>query len=108
MIKNETQIIQKEKNPLLNSISDKENKNEENIKEIKSDNFNSIYNKLNERKYFLMNNNTIPENTLENQTTANKKASNDNILLISKIKIIICYIFQLLFKIFFEILSVCI
>ena len=44
MIKNETQIIQKEKNPLLNSISDKENKNEENIKEIKSDNFDSIYN----------------------------------------------------------------
>ena len=80
MIKNETQIIQKEKNPLLNSISDKENKNEENIKEIKSDNFDSIYNKLNERKYFLMNNNTIPENTLENQTTANKKASNDNIV----------------------------
>ena len=31
MIKNETKIIPKEKNHLLNSISDKENKNEENI-----------------------------------------------------------------------------
>ena len=80
MIKNETKINQKEKNHLLNSISDKENKNEENIKDIKSNNFDNIYNKIDDRKYFLINNNTIPENTLENQTTANKKSSKKNII----------------------------
>ena len=80
MIKNETKIIPKEKNHLLNSISDKENKNDENIKDIKSDNFDSIYNKIDDKKYFLINNNTISENTLENQSSANKKSSKKNII----------------------------
>ena len=80
MIKNETKINSKEKNLLLSSISDKENKNEENIKERKSDYLENMYNKIDERKYFLINNDTIPENTLENQTTANKKSPNVNII----------------------------
>ena len=77
MIKNETKINYLEGNHLLNSISDKENKNEENISEVYSDQIESVYSKSSGKKRLLINNNTIRETTLENQTTANKNNSNN-------------------------------
>ena len=84
MIKNETKINHLEGNHLLNSISDKENKNEENISELYSDQIESVYSKSGDKKKLLINNNTIQETTLENQTTANKNNSNNKNININK------------------------
>ena len=84
MIKNETRINYLEGNHLLNSISDKENKNEENISEIYCDKIESVYSKSGDKKKLLINNNTIQETTLENQTTANKNVTNDKNININK------------------------
>ena len=75
MIKNETKIY---KNPSLNSLSEKENINFENMKEINKDKIQTLYKKYNEGKHLLINNNTITENSLENQTTANKNYNTNN------------------------------
>ena len=56
MIKNETKIY---KNPSLNSLSEKENINFENMKEINKDKIQTLYKKYNEGKHLLINNNTI-------------------------------------------------
>ena len=43
MIKNETKIIDENKNPLLNSMNGKGNKNREIYTEIQSDKFKTLY-----------------------------------------------------------------
>ena len=77
MIKNETNIIVENKNTLINSTTGKENKNKENYIEINSDKIKTIFKKSDKKKNLLINNNTIQEDTLENQSSANKNSSED-------------------------------
>lgn len=74
MIKNETNIIQEAKNPLTNSISDKENKNRENYIENNNKKNINIINKTKEEKDLLINKNIIYSNIVD-QNTANKTNS---------------------------------
>ena len=77
MIKNETKIIDENKNLLINSMNGKGNNNREIYAEIQSDKFKTLFKKSDEKKNLLINNNTIQEDTLENQSSANKNSSED-------------------------------
>ena len=75
MIKNETKIIYDEENPLMNSKIKKEIKDSKNYSENYSYRIKTFSNNSEQEKILLINNDTIQEDTLENQTSANKNDS---------------------------------
>ena len=54
MIKNESKIIDENKNPLINSMNGKGNKNREIYTEIQSDKFKTLFKKSDETKNLLI------------------------------------------------------
>ena len=79
MIKNESQINQEGNNPLINSLSDKENIDRENRVYINNGKIKSIFNNSNNEKNIIINSNDFKDKNYKNENVENKININDDI-----------------------------